>query len=334
MKRQPKPQREKTICPSGKNNMNRIEIARQYVDEQLAQRPDIVAAWLAGSVARGQETALSDIDLVLMVAGAGAPTRAGIDTWREGIYIEAGIVFQEDYSDLETVLNDPFKATHMQDALILYDPTGFVTRLQNAVRPLYMQPQWLAKRLAFWVEQLRSMVAQLQTAVQAGDALRICAALGWFNFGAVSIPLLRAGITPSSSRGLALLGQLDPSLKAQLAAFEGSTHLTAADVLALEPFLRAAIPLCDASFGQLPIYFLHKIRWMAQQGQHQEAFHAMWIYLGPGTAQSCLNGNDPASLAAGADLMQRWLQSIHFADPDRLAAKVLEAQALLDQLQA
>ena len=44
--------------------MNRLEIAKQYLTELLHQRQDIVAAWLAGSVARGEETALSDIDLV------------------------------------------------------------------------------------------------------------------------------------------------------------------------------------------------------------------------------------------------------------------------------
>ena len=49
--------------------MNRIEIARQYVDELLRQRQDIVAVWVGGSVARGEETALSDIDLQLMAAG-------------------------------------------------------------------------------------------------------------------------------------------------------------------------------------------------------------------------------------------------------------------------
>jgi predicted nucleotidyltransferase len=73
--------------------MNRLDIAKQYLAELLGQRQDIVAAWLAGSVARGEETAVSDIDLVLMAAGTGVVSRAGLDTWREGIYIEAGIVY-------------------------------------------------------------------------------------------------------------------------------------------------------------------------------------------------------------------------------------------------
>jgi hypothetical protein len=312
--------------------MNRIEIARQYVEELLGQRQDIIAVWIGGSVARGEETELSDIDLQLMVAGSGDMNRAGLDTWREGIYIEAGLVFQQEYADLDMVLNNPFKATHMNDALILYDPTGFLTHLQNAVRPVYIQPQWLGKRLTFWLDNSRTSLAQFRAAVSAADPLRLCAAVGMFTFGCSSIPLLRAGITPSSSRGLLLLGPVDPQLKAQLAAFEGSAHMTASDVLALEPLLQEMIPFCDASFGQLPIYFTKKTLWMAQQGQYQEALHAMWLLMW-GAAEGCLQRADPAERATGSNWAQRWLQQTHFAGAEMLAAKLHSAERLFYQVE-
>lgn len=314
--------------------MNRIEIAKQYLDELLHQRQDIVAAWIAGSVARGEATAFSDIDLVLMAEGTGEINRAGLDTWREGIYIEAGLVFQQEYTDLETILNNPFKATHMNDALILYDPTGFVTQRQNAVRAVFMQPQWLSKRLAFWLEQTRTTYAQFTAAINAAEPLEICAALGLFTFGCSSIPLLRAGVTPSSSRGLALLGPISPTIKAQLAELEGSTSMSVADVLALEPLLQEGIPLADAALGQLPIYFIQKTRWMAQQGQQQEALHAMWLQMGGGVALACIARNDPAERLIAADLMQRWLQRTHFDRPEVLTAKLHHAQAIFTQVEA
>jgi predicted nucleotidyltransferase len=312
--------------------MNRIEIARQYVEELLCQRQDIVAVWIGGSVARGEETALSDIDLQLMVTGTGEMNRAGLDTWREGIYLEAGLVFQQEYADLEMVLNNPFKATHMNDALILYDPTGCVTQMQNAVRPLYMHPQWLGKRLAFWLDNVRTSLARFRQAVTAGDLLELCAALGWFTFGCASIPLLHAGITPSSTRGLLLLGRAAPTLKAQLAELEGSTQMSAADVVALEPLLLEMIPLGDASFGQLPLYFTKKTLWMAQQGQYQEALHPMWLMM-YGAAEGCLQRSDPAERATGIDLAHRWLQRTHFEGAEVLAAKLQEAERLLRQVE-
>lgn len=312
--------------------MNHIEIAKQYLDELLRQRQDIVAAWVAGSVARGEETAFSDIDLVLMAAGTGEINRAGLDTWREGIYIEAGLVFQQDFSDLETVLNNPFSATQINDALILYDPTGFVTQRQHDVRAVFMQPQWLDKRLAFWLEQTRSNYQRFTDAINTDEPLEICAALGLFTFGCASIPLLRAGVTPSSSRGLALLGPIAPAIKVQLAELEGSTKMSATDVLALEPLLQEGLPLADAALGQLPIYFIQKTRWMAQQGQHQEALHAMWLQMGGGVAQACIARNDPVERATGAELMQRWLQRADLDRAEVLAAKQKIAASLLEQV--
>ena len=45
--------------------MKRIAIAQQYVEEVLRQRQDIVAAWIVGSVARGDESKDSDIDFIV-----------------------------------------------------------------------------------------------------------------------------------------------------------------------------------------------------------------------------------------------------------------------------
>lgn len=314
--------------------MNRIEIARQYVEEMRQQRQDIVAAWIVGSVARGEETELSDIDLSLMVAGTGEMDRAGLDLWREGIYIEANLVFQQSYVDLDEVLDDAFKATHMHDALILYDPTGFVTGVQKRVRAVYMQPQWLGKRLTFWSQIMRSSFDQFRETASAADALRVSAALAIFTYSCSSVPLLNAGITPSSTRSLLQLGSVDPKFKAQLAEFEGSTQLSADDVLALEPLLREAIPLFAASFGQLPLYFVPKMLWMAQQGYYQEALHTMWLHMGAGAAQGCLDRNDPEELVVGADLMQRWLYRLGMNEPSVLAMKVQEAERLLQQIEA
>jgi predicted nucleotidyltransferase len=86
--------------------MTHIEIARQSMEELLRQRQDIIPVWIGGSVARGEEMAFSDIDLALMVAGSGAMNRAGLDTWREGVYVEAGLVFQQGYTALEAVLSE------------------------------------------------------------------------------------------------------------------------------------------------------------------------------------------------------------------------------------
>ena len=316
----------------GERTMNRIAIARQYVGELLHQRQDIIAAWIGGSVARGEDTALSDIDLRLMVPGTGPMSRAELDVWREGIFIEGALVFQQNYANPEAVLNSPFKATEIYDALILYDPTGFVTQLQQSVRPVYMQPQWLGKRLAYWLESARTAFADFRKAVEAVDALHICAALGMFTYACSSIPLLRAGITPSSTRALLQLGPIAPTLKTQLAEFEGLTQRNAGDVLALEPILREASPLFNASWGQEAEYLIAKALWMAQQGQHQAALHVAWVHILI-AARDCLQRNNPVELVAGTDVMQRWLHRNSMHEPALLAEKIQGAEILLQQVE-
>lgn len=312
--------------------MNRIAIARQYVEELLRQRNDIIAAWIGGSVARGEDTTLSDIDLRLMVPGTGSMNRAEFDIWREGIFIEGALVFQQRYANPEAVLNDPYRATEIHDALILYDSTGFVMQLQQAVRSVYMQPQWLGKRLAYFLESARASFADFRKAVEAIDARRICAALGTFAFDCSSIPLLRAGITPSSTRAPLQLAPIAPALKTQLAELEGSTQLNAADVLALEPLLREASPLFDASWGQESEYLIAKTLWMAQQGQHQAALHVAWVHISI-AAGDCLQRNESTELAAGMDIMQRWLHRNNMHGPASLAARLQSAERLLQQVE-
>ena len=49
--------------------IDRLELARQYVQELLEKGDDIVGAFAVGSVARGNTTEASDIDLCLIVEG-------------------------------------------------------------------------------------------------------------------------------------------------------------------------------------------------------------------------------------------------------------------------
>ena len=49
--------------------VNRLEIAKQFVQEQLGKRDDIIGVIVAGSVARGEDIEGSDIDLGFIVKG-------------------------------------------------------------------------------------------------------------------------------------------------------------------------------------------------------------------------------------------------------------------------
>lgn len=314
---------------------NRLELAQQFVQEKLQQRTDIIAAWVGGSTARGEDTESSDIDLVLLMPGESAENlgRGDVDAWREGVYIEAGFISQKEYCDLETVMQDPFKATHMNDALILYDPTGFVTQMQQAVRPLFMKPQWLSKRLKFWVDIGHTHCDKLRQACTLADPLAICAAMMWLIFSGVSVPLLRVGKTPSSSRGLLQLGSVSRPLYAQLCVLEGSVSMKAEDTAALQPLLLETLQLMDRKvWGDLPAYFIKKSEWLISQGYISEAIHAMWMIVGV-MPVSLSQPDDPTVRAKAVTLTNAWLQQLGWTGQAELTTKIYLAETLVAEIE-
>lgn len=312
---------------------NRLELADRFVQAQLAKRSDIIGAWVGGSTARGEATEGSDIDIALVIAGESGQSfgaRDGVDGWQDGIYYDAVYLSASDFADLETVMQNAFWATHMNDGLLRYDPTGHFTQLQQAVRAVYMQPPWLAKRLYYWLEVARIHVTGLQEAIATDNPLRISEHAGWATFAFFSLPLLCRGITPSSTRGLIQLGTVAPGFQAQIYAFYCPGMLNTASVLALEPLVREWLTLVDrAKWGQLFDYSVHKALWLAHQGEPQAAFYAMDI--GGTIGADCQT--DEAKAAQATALAQRWLAAIHWTGQPVLAAKVVSAQLLLEQME-
>lgn len=314
---------------------NRLELAQQFVQEKLQQRTDIIAAWVGGSTARGEDTVSSDIDLVLLVSGEIEESlgRGDVDAWRDGVYIEAGFISQKEYSDLEMIMHDPFKSTHMNDALILYDPTGFVTQMQQAVRPLFMELQWLSKRLEFWVDIGHTQYGKLREACTMADPLAICAAMVWLIFSGVSVPLLRVGKTPSSSRGLLQLGSVSHTLYTQLCELEGSVSMKADDTVALQPLLLESLPLIDRKvWGDLPAYFTKKSEWLIRQGYISEAIHAMWMVIGL-IPMNLSQTDDPTVKAKAVRITSNWLQQMGWTGQAVLATKVRLAETLVAEIE-
>lgn len=310
--------------------MNHMEIARNYLQEMLQRRDDIVAAYVAGSVARGQATDLSDIDLEVIVAGEvdAALGRGGIDGWRNGIYIDAMLLAKERFADPEALLQDPMKSTQLWDAVILYDATGFLAQQQAAVRARFMEPQWLQARLTHWQTMMTSALATLHDGVTASDSLRICSGIGGFTFACASMPLIRAGITPSSVQLVTQLESVAPAIRTRLIALMSATPVSAAEIIALEPFLLETGLLLGAAWGQFPGFYVQKMMAMAKKGEPAAVLQALWLMMAV-VADICLQSDDTALKTKGADLLQNWLQQVGCETPERQAVSVQLVESLL-----
>ena len=316
--------------------IDRIEIAKKFIQEQIRKRDDIVGAIVIGSVSRGEEVEPSDIDISLFVEGnVEGHQPGGVGIWQEGVYIDAKIVLKGEYEDLEEVLQNPFKATHINDGLILYDPTGFFTRMQKEVRVVFMEPKWVSMRVQFWLERARKNMSGLQESVEVRDPLGICENVGGILWGFTSVPLLRLGITPSSTRALVQLGKTSDKLKESICEWEGSSKMNADDVLALLSLVLGGVSFVDTSkWGILPTeYIVKKIEWMAKNDLHREALHMLWIGMGV-HAVEWRKREDAWIKSKGSELAQRWFEGIGWDGKVVLEEKQTIAKVLLKEIEA
>ena len=228
----------------------------------------------------GDTTAFSDIDLRVFVHSQEGNwlTRDGSDCWINGLYIDTGIVGREQYDDVATVMANPTAANDMNDAIILYDPEGFLASVQQSVRTLFMQPQWVSLRVKPHLDRLPSHIDALNGAVRADDAPNTVIHAGRISFSFALIPLFIHGVSPSSTRNLVQLEAVDMRLKQQICELEGTTVLDPHGIDDAIALLAQLTELGDTDkWGDVPEYVVKKVTWMAQNGFPRAALHTAWF---------------------------------------------------------
>ena len=110
--------------------------------------------------------------------------------------------------------------------------------------------------------------------------------------------------------------------------------MTADDVLALLSLILEGVSFMDTSkWGIFPTeYVVKKIEWMAENGQHQEALHVLWIGMGV-HAVGWRKSEDPWIKSKGSELAQRWLEGVGWDGEVALEEKRKMAKALLKEIE-
>jgi hypothetical protein len=269
-----------------------IELVKAWVDLQAKHAPGFLGAHLMGgitSMASGETfPTYRDVDLHLIFRDDIEMPGENLEALYEGLMIEAGFRQQKDYRSPEVVLADPVIASHMAVPSIVCDPTGWLSRLQEAVAEEYAQRRWVQarceaeKRQAFgWLERTASLPEPI-------TALNI---LG-YTCTYVSGVLALASLQPiTGRRGLVQMrrilerwGRLD--LHQRLLAVIGVEHLSREQV---ECALRDATEVFDIAvrvkrtphpfghkmYAHLRPYLVEGTQEMISEGYHREA--AGWV---------------------------------------------------------
>lgn len=168
------------------------EAARRWAWEQGERNPALVGAYLAGSILEAEEEedwpASSDVDVVLVYSRGCCPAKWGKFQF-QGVLLEGTCLEEGSFSSLEQVLTTHYLAYSLNAGEILWDPTGYFTRLHRAVSGAYAQEEWVRARCHALVEQVRK---GLSNPPQDGFPQRVN---GWlFPTGITCFPLLAADL--------------------------------------------------------------------------------------------------------------------------------------------
>jgi hypothetical protein len=110
--------------------MDAVEVARQLVAELF---PDARAAWLGGSVVRGNASPTSDLDITVLLDGRPAPMRKSLQYggWPVELFVhtEKSLAY---FSDKDQQRRQPTMMRLVGESVVLLDTDGSGARLQAA----------------------------------------------------------------------------------------------------------------------------------------------------------------------------------------------------------
>jgi Nucleotidyltransferase domain len=106
------------------------EVARQLVAEQY---PDARAAWLGGSVVRGDAGSTSDLDITVLLSGPPAPIRRSLEYggWPVELFVHTEKSFRH-FCDKDQQRRQPSMMRLVGETVVLVDKDGSGVRLQQA----------------------------------------------------------------------------------------------------------------------------------------------------------------------------------------------------------
>jgi predicted nucleotidyltransferase len=106
-----------------------MDLARQLVNELY---PDARAAWLGGSVVRGDATATSDLDITVLLDGPPAPRRKSIEYggWPVELFVHTDKSIRY-FADKDQERRQPSLARLIGESVVLVDTDGSGSRLQR-----------------------------------------------------------------------------------------------------------------------------------------------------------------------------------------------------------
>lgn len=300
----------------------KLELAHQYSAALFERHPEIAGIAVGGSMARGNDLPISDIDLWCFINDTPAPLSIEKPS-AAGVKLDI-----EQYpADLLTkpeVTEDSYFCGFLNEALILCDRNGLVAKCQERVRASLTSPK--NKR-----EQLRSIRASVErnyeefrVSLETGDAREACRASIFATWSLCDHMLTDRGASPGGPRSIARLAIVWPDAYDALVKFESINPPGDPEAnLLIDTCLLVTEP--SSSFAG----WIDTIRWMFANGYESDAFHILWIALGLKIKSAKTSPTDPyySQMTTAA---KKWLDIIGWDKPT-MGAKLHLLRQIIDK---
>lgn len=303
------------------NRKDKIEYARNYCRDLVSRYPEITAIALGGSLARGNELPISDVDLWCFVNESAEPLPIE-KHFAEGVYVD----IEKQPSELlvrEDIREDAYVCGYLHDALILFDRDGQLAECQSKARMYLASLEFRSRQLAPMRASVERNYREFLASLATRDVSETCRSSIFAAWDLSDHMLTSKGVPPGGARGLSRLAAVWPDAAHALVVFEGSAQITAAQTGRLvETYSRVAD---RSSFFEM---WVQKVEWMFANGYASDALHTLWIALGLRIKDAKERSDDGlrSQLMVASDL---WLRTIAW-NHAMAQKKLLELREMID----
>jgi len=303
------------------NRDDKIRYARQYSEELASSHPEICGILLGGSVARGDDLPISDVDLRCFVDGSSHPLPIE-QHFAHGMYIDVA-QHPSNWLTRPELEEDVYDCGFLYDALILHDRDGIVARCQARARSALASPECRATQLRSIRESAVRNCHEFAASLEAKDPCEACRSAIFGAWDLSDFMLATRSVPPGGARGLARLVDAWPEAATALTDYEGSGELDPEQVeRLLDAYRSVAHP---SSFFDM---WIQKVEWMFANGYTADAFHALWIALGL-RVKDTRDGSDEDFSQRLRLACTQWLEIIRW-DWTFMKGKLAELREMID----
>lgn len=287
----------------------KLDIAKNYGTRLFNEYPTIESIIISGSVVRGNDIPVSDVDMwyITKKESQPLPIQKGI---HHGVYLDIEPYYLEDL-EISTILKNAYVLGYLKNSLTLCDRYGEMAALKKRIEEEPEKSSYTHAQLAAIHKTAVRNLHEFAAAVKEKDEREICRSAIFALWCFSEYLLVKHDQPPGGFRCLSRLKMVNTDAFLKCITFQ--------DSLAKESSRLGEFYHIYAKGKNTESYDFQKYVWMNHHGFKDEAFHMLWILFGLEIKEEREGGCHEIAVL--------WLEELAW-DETILHKKVLELQGL------